>query len=197
VTRLALETVDDPCCQGLLDQLRRAGFTTAVWDITSNIGIPAFYSVIIDRLNDAEHLGVGAGCHPDRSIALLRALTEAAQVRLTYITGARDDLTPFEFSRAGRAQKLVRAGLLTASDKAPCDFRSLPSQTFATFDEDIDWMLHRLRAVGLEQAIVVDLTQPAFGLPVVRTIVPGLEGIDGHAGYRPGRRAITAEASAT
>ncbi len=34
------------------------------------------------------------GCHPVREIALLRALTEAAQSRLTYIAGSRDDCFP-------------------------------------------------------------------------------------------------------
>ena len=34
----------------------------------------------------------GAGCHPSRDIALLRALTEAAQARTTFIAGSRDDM---------------------------------------------------------------------------------------------------------
>jgi Uncharacterized conserved protein len=33
----------------------------------------------------------GYGCHPARQIALMRALTEAAQTRLTVISGLRDD----------------------------------------------------------------------------------------------------------
>lgn len=34
----------------------------------------------------------GVGCHNDPAIALCRALIEAAQNRLTAISGARDDL---------------------------------------------------------------------------------------------------------
>ncbi|MCL6649199.1 MAG: YcaO-like family protein [Chloroflexi bacterium] len=37
-------------------------------------------------------LGAGQGCHARREIALLRALTEATQSRLTVIAGTRDDL---------------------------------------------------------------------------------------------------------
>ncbi len=35
---------------------------------------------------------LGFGCHADRDVALSRALTEAAQARLTVISGARDDI---------------------------------------------------------------------------------------------------------
>ena len=34
---------------------------------------------------------MGSGCHADRDVALLRAITEAAQSRLTRISGARED----------------------------------------------------------------------------------------------------------
>jgi ribosomal protein S12 methylthiotransferase accessory factor YcaO len=36
--------------------------------------------------------------------------------------------------------------------------------------------LDRLKAVGVRQAILVDLTRPGVGIPVVRMVVPGLEG---------------------
>jgi ribosomal protein S12 methylthiotransferase accessory factor len=41
--------------------------------------------------------------------------------------------------------------------------------------DDINLILSRLKFVGLPQAIIVDLTNPDIGIPVVRAIVPGLE----------------------
>lgn len=41
--------------------------------------------------------------------------------------------------------------------------------------DDVRTLLERLRARGLEQAIVVDLSPPAVPATVVRVIVPGLE----------------------
>jgi ribosomal protein S12 methylthiotransferase accessory factor len=41
--------------------------------------------------------------------------------------------------------------------------------------DDIKLILSRLRSNGLNQVIVVDLTNPRIKIPVVRTIVPGLE----------------------
>ena len=68
----------------------------------SDIGIPSFRCHIYeaeDNPNDAQGTFFGAGCHPARSIALLRALTEAAQSRLTYISGSRDDIERRDYRR--------------------------------------------------------------------------------------------------
>ena len=58
--------------------------------------------------------GGGAGTHPSRAVALLRALTEAVQVRTTYIAGSRDDLRPDEFTPPEIDRKLRRARTLMA-----------------------------------------------------------------------------------
>ena len=50
-------------------------------------------------------------------------------------------------------------------------------------------MLGRLRAVGIAEVVRVDLTRPEVGMPVVRVVIPGLEGQDDHEGYVPGSRA--------
>ncbi|MFQ5467059.1 MAG: YcaO-like family protein, partial [Kiloniellaceae bacterium] len=55
--------------------------------------------------------------------------------------------------------------------------------------DDVTWELARLRAVGIEQVAAVDLTKPEFQVPVVRVVIPGLEGIDGSPKYQPGARA--------
>jgi ribosomal protein S12 methylthiotransferase accessory factor len=61
-----------------------------------------------------------------------------------------------------------------------------------TVQGDIGWILQRLQAVGLEQAIVVDLAGPAQPFAVVRIIVPGLEGPykGDDSSFVPGRRAL-------
>ena len=46
----------------------------------------------------------------------------------------------------------------------------------ATIDEDVAHELDRLKAAGVRQAILVDLTRPELRIPVVRMVVPGLEG---------------------
>jgi ribosomal protein S12 methylthiotransferase accessory factor len=46
----------------------------------------------------------------------------------------------------------------------------------------------RLRAVGIGEAVVVDLTKPEFGIPVVRAVVPRMEFSAHGDDYRPGDR---------
>ena len=60
------------------------------------------------------------GCHPSREGGLLRALTEAAQSRLTYIAGARDDCTrdDYEQLRSPDTMRQFRATTDTAANVA-------------------------------------------------------------------------------
>src|SRR5512132_23241 len=100
--RLELASIDDAMCQAVLGRLEGAGLTVAAWDITSDIEIAAFACLIVPKDDNAmwhPALASGYGCHPAREVALLRALTEAAQVRLTLISGLRDDLRIDEYEQ--------------------------------------------------------------------------------------------------
>ena len=57
-----------------------------------------------------------------------------------------------------------------------------------TFEGDIAVLMDRIRSIGLGQILVVDLTDPVMEIPVVRVIVPGLEGYM-FPKYVPGPRA--------
>src|SRR5271166_1157275 len=77
----------------LLPLFDRAGIAIRVWDVTSDIGLPAYLCLAASADHaDRVQPEFGSGCHPNRDIALARALTEAAQARLTVISGARDDI---------------------------------------------------------------------------------------------------------
>ena len=55
----------------------------------------------------------------------------------------------------------------------------------------------RLRGAGIKRVIAVDLTKEAFRVPVVRVIIPGLEGLREVPGYIPGKRALAAATRAS
>ena len=57
-------------------------------------GVKAAFTPDAIRMTAWFCLLFGAGCHPVRHVAVLRALTEAAQARNTYIAGARDEMFP-------------------------------------------------------------------------------------------------------
>jgi len=189
---LDIASVDDADCRWLLDRFAAAGIGVRVWVVTSDIGIPAFVCDIRETSDDPR-LGTrrfrGAGCHPDRAIALARALSEAAQTRLTYIVGSRDDLPLSDYDAPANAD--LSEALLDVLQAAgtPGLFREIPSCTSDDIAEDVVWELDRLRSVGVNRVIAVDLTRPEFGIPVLRVVIPGLEGDCRNAEYVPARRA--------
>jgi YcaO-like protein with predicted kinase domain len=191
--RLDTVSINDDDCLALLAAYKRAGLVPMIWDVTSDIGIPAFVcdipAAVGDTFGGLVRRFRGAGCHPNRGIALARALTEAAQVRLTYITGNRDDLPPSDYQ--GSQPEKIGAALLDAASQAaePRSFQSVPSVDWEDLGLDLRWELQRLRSAGIDQAIAVDLTRPDFQIPVVRMVIPGLEWECSHPQYKRGPRA--------
>jgi len=190
-TRIDLDTVDDPPCRALLDRFAAAGVLAAAWETTSDIGVPAFLCRILEDVpppRSTYRPASGMGCHPAREVALARALTEAAQSRLTFISGARDDMSRGEYAEYLRPETyaLWRARMAGSGGR---DFAAGPGRYATSLEDDVAWLLARLRTVGMAQAAVVDLTRPEFGVPVARVVIPGLEGVDGSPRYRPGARA--------
>jgi YcaO-like protein with predicted kinase domain len=189
-TRIDLATVDDPDCLEVLDKYERAGVAVAAWETTTDVGIPAFLCTIAERspsrLRPLPPMS-GMGCHPARGVALLRALTEAAQGRLTMIAGSRDGYIRYterlDADLTRRTQATMRAEGRRRS------FADVPTREAESFDADVAWEVERLRAAGLGQAVVVDLTRPDIRIPVVRVIIPGLESMHDVPGYVPGARA--------
>jgi len=189
---LDLTSVDDPDCRALLSRYEAAEIAVKVWNVTTDIGIPAFLCEIRDLsggdLREPTRFH-GSGCHADRAIALARALTEAAQTRLTYIAGIRDDISPARYE-ADPDEDIYEALIdAVARETEPILFAALPN--FATDDlaEDLRCALSRLSAVGIDQVIAVDLTRQDFMIPVVRLVIPGLEWDPHHPNYQPGPRA--------
>ena len=190
-TAVDLASVDDAACVAILERFEHAGVSVGIWETTSDVGIPAFRCVIAEACPGGlrSHLpGVGAGCHPVRAIALSRALTEAAQTRLTLISGARDDIGMAKYLRSADASAHERTLKLIGGTHVRRPFGQAPSYESETFNEDLGWQLERLTRVGISQVVVVELTKPRLGIPVCRVLIPGLEGIHEAPGYVAGAR---------
>ena len=195
-TRLDPATIEKGLCGEIARRIRAAGLDLAAWDVTSDIAVPTFLCLIREPGQGRGHIGLGSGTHPKRDVALLRALTEAAQTRLTYVTGSRDDLDPREFTPAGTMQKRRLAENLLRGSRPVRKFRSSVSHAAATLSDQLDFLLARLRACGIDQVAAVDLTHAEIGIPVVRIVIPGLEAPHDDPGYIPGPRARAAAAGA-
>jgi YcaO-like protein with predicted kinase domain len=173
----------DPRLVQLSEKFESAGCRVEIDDITTDIGVPVFFA----RLTKGGHGSLiteapagGLGCHPDRTLALLRALCEAAQSRLTRISGSRDDLVPYWYRNLD--------GLLE-SKPVKSEFRvSSQGVQNDTIEEDCAWVDERLTTCGMTERLVVNLTRDQFRLPVLKVIIPGLEAPP-ELGCTPGPRA--------
>ena len=179
----------DGPCRAVLKKLEGADFDVAAWETTSDIGVPAFFCLIADRRDRNSHYGIGAAAHPVPETALLKALIEAAQVRTTYVSAARDDLSAEEYSEDYRDKRRRQAGRLLAERSSTRRLASAEGRAAQGIARNVAWLVERLQAAGINEIITVDLSKEDIGLPVVRVVIPGLEGPDDHDAYMPGERA--------
>ncbi len=176
--RLLLDTVTDPGSVELIERFTAAGVRVVVWDLTSDVGVPVIGCAILEDPEQPawRSLGLyqGFGCHPAPEIALARALTEAAQTRLTYIAGARDDFFPFDYERATDRELIAEIwDELSSAPYEPVAFGELPDLATAELGDDLSAVVERLAASGSDQVIAVDLSQPGLDVPVVKVLIPG------------------------
>ncbi len=165
-TALREASVDSPSGRDLLRRVRAAGGKAALWDLTWEVGVPVILAEL--ALPDLPHVWRGSGCHPSPDVALARALTEAAQSRLTYIAGARDDLVLLAGAPAARD---AAAGFVEPTGMR--DLAQLPDLATARVDDDLATVLERLDALGYE-AFGLDLGRAEIGIAVAFLFVPGL-----------------------
>jgi ribosomal protein S12 methylthiotransferase accessory factor len=188
--RIDPASVDDPKFRALMEAIERAGVALAVWNVTGDIEVPTFTVRLAER-DEASVLAVavpeGGGAHPTKEIALLRALMEAVQSRVTMIVGAREDLDRRHYRQDNSRQPGGwRARILDGP--APADFGDVPTNSTTHFEEDLELLLGKLERAGIRRVIAVDLTREELSIPVVRIVVPELEDVDDPRRYVPGPR---------
>ncbi|MEL7115024.1 MAG: YcaO-like family protein, partial [Pseudomonadota bacterium] len=188
----AVQSSDDLRAYGagaLMDKIGEAEMILRVWDITNDLGVPAFRALLYDvgTQGPGKYVHppkVGYGCHLDPKVAVSRAITEAAQSRLVAISGARDDLVPEDYALPQMGNALVAlTSIADAAAAGNCKARHISSAS-ASAETDSRFLLQRLAERGLDQVAGFDLTHPEIGLPVVRILAPGLGGLStGHRSY--------------
>jgi ribosomal protein S12 methylthiotransferase accessory factor len=188
IPRVDLATVEHPAVRELLDRFEHAGVGVVLYDCTLDTDIPVYMAYLYDKV--LRHIGIyrGYGAHLDPGIAMVRALTEAVQARLIFVSGSRDDFFRHEYLRLKQGDD---AEAIRSMERVPAtvDARQRRSAATPSFEGDLQIIIERLRAVGIEQIIAFDLTLPGFDAAAVRVVVPALEGYMFDY-YAPGRRAL-------
>ena len=183
--RVDLATASSPDVAQLVDTARSAGVEVVVVDCTVDTRVPTFIAYLCDVRNSSIGLYSGYGTHLDPQVAVIRAICEAAQGRLVYIAGSRDD--SFRHHRRFRAT-FTEANAMLLGCPEVVDLRDFTDDSGDTFEADGRTLLRRLDEIGVERVLAVDLTHPDIGVDVFRVVVPGLEGYM-LEDFTPGQRA--------
>ena len=181
--RLALPEVDidafdDPwlaAARGYYAALHRELW---VLDVTHDLGIPVFVAVSRRTDKETEDVLFAAGAHLDPRVAALRAVAELNQT-LPAVRDAGGDGRGYALDDPECVRWWTNARLADqpwlgpdrgAARRGPADH---PVPATADLREDVEACRARVEALGLE-FLVLDQTRPDVGLPVTKTIVPGL-----------------------
>jgi len=162
-----------PVAQEILKHFEEAGISLLLKDFSLGLGIPTVAALAHDPSPPVPKLRwyATAGTHPDRELALIRALIELAQHRAQFVYSEKVLKKPggatYCFPTFEKSEDLT---LFEAGEKVP--FESLPSFQASDFREEIDFILEELHREGLS-VYLVETVHPRLGLPAVIVSVPG------------------------
>jgi len=157
----------------IVEKMHDAGLKVILHDVSDVSGVSTVHCAIIDPFwNGPLNAHGGCGSHPDARIAVSRALTEAAQSRLTCIQGGREDLGEMMkgknwMSEEDIDEKLARSQVVSFAD--------LPDFQSDFIDEDLDYLIECAKNSGLKRLVAFDMTHADVNMPVVRIVAPEAE----------------------
>lgn len=164
------------------------GLELKVRTVANDYGMPFFVAFLFDLNHPSrKNFSGGWACDLDRSRALVRAVTEAAQSRVAFIHGGRKVRKSAHTEE--REAELVKQQMLAVSDaRDQVEFSHVPDLSFTgTLDQKLDAIVGRLRRVVQSPIYRVVLTLPELPVQVVRLVVPLLENLKENK-VRVGRR---------
>ncbi|WP_028318918.1 YcaO-like family protein [Desulfobulbus elongatus] len=161
-------SIADPVAQELLAKFRRNGIEVHLRDFSLDTGIPTVGALAWDpatfpRLSEIVYT---AGTTPGATKALIRALTEVAQLAGDFNSGSN-----YVASGLPKPLSLDEVDYVVASD------RTIGLNEMADLQDDdifreVNNCVAALRRQNLD-VLVVDTTHPELGIPAVYTIIPG------------------------
>jgi ribosomal protein S12 methylthiotransferase accessory factor len=149
------------------------GIDIRLWILNGKTRLPTVAAAADDTVTrDPAMQVIGSGTHTSPEIAALRALTEVAQSRGSYLQGGRNDPFREKFLRKAGYDRLKRLNKMWFADAEEVDIKEVPDLSTEYIDKDITVCLEEIEP-HCERVLVCDLTRTV--VPVVRVIIPGFE----------------------
>lgn len=179
--KVNLTTIQNKELKKLIDKFKNKGFEIYVNDYTYNLGIPSMSTFIYRKkeyseINEDEMYNlpfIRTGTSTDPEIAMIRALTEIAQVRslFLYRLKSQDIKTIKAFDRhLETCQQELK--LRRNSEEIPLN--NVQNISKDNIKEEINTIINLLAKNDCE-VFICDLTNKRVNIPVVRIIIKGLQ----------------------
>ena len=172
--RIDTASIPYPWFANIARRLDTADLKLAIYWVPAIVSLPCFVTEIRELSPEgALRLSVfGSACRASLQEALERSLVEAAQSRLTAISGVRDDI----YLQTGKQATEIFGGfgLPLPSHWSGLDLSRLPDPSAAGAEVGPAEIQDLLDGAGYPLAAVVDLTRPEAQVHVVKAVVPGL-----------------------
>ena len=167
-------TIGNDCAaREVLGRFEENGIEIHLWLLDGKTGIPTVAAAADDTVTrDPAMIVIGSGTHACPEIAALRALTEVAQSRGSYLQGGRTDPQREMVIRKAGYERLKRINRMWFADAEAVDIRDIPDVSTNRFDLDIERALQEISPYA-DRVCVCDLSRTP--VPVVRVVVPGFE----------------------
>lgn len=186
-TRIMLRSISDRGLRAALARVERAGLRLIAWDMGGAIGVPAYYCALIEPGPRAAVVlppGIGSACDPDPALALAAAIGEAAQARVMFIAGARDDLADDDYrDPAGQRLKVVQETLAFDAD-GDRPWRAEPAWAGQGNAALRDWLVARCIDAGACVLPCIDVAGGDTGLATIKLFAPGFGDDDRPSAFR-------------
>ncbi|CAD6490196.1 MAG: YcaO cyclodehydratase, ATP-ad Mg2+-binding [Candidatus Argoarchaeum ethanivorans] len=171
-----LLSIEDGVPYRLYKKFTGAGVDVHLWLLPADSGIHVVLAAVDDVvLKYPTLLLIGAGAHLNPAVAVNRALTEAAQSRLVQIHGSRKNNERDEVQqRVGynAIKNINRHWYRNKAETTTLD--ELENQASNKPYHNIQMLLKKLAPTSA-RAIIVNLSRPGIGIPVIRAIIPSYE----------------------
>ena len=165
---ISLGSIKDPLALELIRKYERAGIKLCASDCSMDTGIPTVAVLAHDPSTFPEKSEIvwTAGTTPDPQKALIRALTEVAQ-----LAGDFNTCSNYVASGLPKFSDLTEAGFVMNPGKEVGIF-NLPDLSNDNIRVEAENCVAALSETGME-VIVVDVTHPRLEIPAVYTVMPG------------------------
>jgi ribosomal protein S12 methylthiotransferase accessory factor len=163
-----LASITDPAALEMIQKYAKAGVRLFVTDFSLDTGIPSIGALAYDPATFPEKSEIvwTAGTTPGPQKALIRALTEVAQLAGDFNTSSN-----YVASGLPKFKTLEEADYILRTDKVT-PISALPDLSHDNIKVEIENCLAALSRKGM-QVIVLNVTHPRLEIPSFYTIIPG------------------------